>query len=335
MALSALGCLAAIVAIDVYLHYRVQNLAGVNIWGYRGRPIGSKQAGEIRIVALGGSTTFGYGLPSHESWPAFLEQMLNANRRPHPYSVVNLGAPGQGAYGLAFDLADYRYLDYDVAILYAGYNDLGNPMTFDPTPGVVNHYLWRRQSVVYRLTGYLPVLPMVFREKAMSLLAGGDLDAAYRGHVVFRPDLGTRATAAALNGAAAIADALGRGVGQLTPGAPLSHDPLDTTTWRSYTESIAKAVVYARGHGVAVVVVAQPYVSDRHIAQQRALAAALEERFANDEGVRYVNLGSAVDLQDRDVAYDGLHLVASANRIIAEHLLEVVRESAGGVSTTR
>ena len=123
--------------------------------------------------------------------------------------MVNLGAPGQGAYGFVSDLADYRYLDYDVVILFAGDSHRGKPMTFDLTPGVVNHYLWRRQSPIYRMTGYLPVLPMVFREKAMALLAGGAARHRLpRPTMTFTPGLGTRATASALNAAAAIADAL-------------------------------------------------------------------------------------------------------------------------------
>lgn len=324
--LAATACALAILLADIYLHFRVQNLAGVNVWGYRGSAVGRKSPGEIRIVALGGSTAFGYGLPANESWPSYLEGLLNGGRSGDKYRVVNLGAPGQGAYGFAFDLADYAYLAYDVVILYEGYNDLGRPMAFDPTPAVVNHYLWRRQSPVFRLTGYFPVLPLVFREKAMALRSGGQLDAAYRGEVHFSPGLAARMTASALTSAATVAESLGRRVGHLTDGAALSHAPLDTTSWTSYTDSVAKAVAEARKRGARVLVVTQPYVSDAHVAQQMALAAAIASRFGDDGGVRYVNLGKVVDLRDSSVAYDGIHLVARANRTIAEHLVNPVRE---------
>src|SRR5689334_3161149 len=112
-----------LLAIDVYAHSRVQNSGGVNIWGYRGPTIGRKRLHEIRVVVLGGSTAFGYGVPSNEAFAFYLEGMLNA-RGTRPFRVVNLGAPSQGAYGFRFDLADYAYLEYDVAILYEGYNDL-------------------------------------------------------------------------------------------------------------------------------------------------------------------------------------------------------------------
>jgi hypothetical protein len=199
-------------------------------------------------------------------------------------------------------------------------------MAFDPTPGVVNHYLWRRQSPVFRLTGYFPVLPLVFREKAMALRAGGDLNAAYRGEVGFKPGLATQATAAALASAANVADALEKRLGVLSRGTPLSHQPVDEKSWTTYTDSVLAATAFARAHGVRVVVVTQPYVSDAHVSQQRALSAALATRFGSDAAVRYVNLGDAVNLQDRAVAYDGLHLVAPANRTIAERLQATVRE---------
>jgi hypothetical protein len=125
---SSVVAMLALLAIDVYMHRRTQDLAGVNVWGYRGAPAGAKQSGDVRIVMLGGSTAFGYGLPSHESIPAFLERRLNAaaGAAGRRFTVINLGAPGQGAHGFKFDLADYAYLDYEVALLYEGYNDLGS-----------------------------------------------------------------------------------------------------------------------------------------------------------------------------------------------------------------
>ena len=65
---------AVLVALDVYVHRKVQYEAGVNVWGYRGDVVGRKRDGEQRIVALGGSTVFGYGLRWNESWPYYLEQ---------------------------------------------------------------------------------------------------------------------------------------------------------------------------------------------------------------------------------------------------------------------
>jgi hypothetical protein len=327
-------CGGVLLAVDVYLHHRVQNLAGVNIWGYRGPTIGRKQPGEVRAVVLGGSTAFGYGLPWDQGFPYYLERDLNARTGgSQRYSVVNLGAPGQGAYGFQFDLADYVYLRYDAAILYEGYNDLGSRDLPDAVPARTgpNELLWRRQSPVFRLTGYFPILPLVFHEKAMALRAGGDLDAAYRGRTKFTPGLATRATASALDAAAAVAEQVGTQLGRLS--GPSDHLDLVSTgeveTWRHYVSCVLAAVEYARRHDVKVLVVSQPYGSDTHVRQQRALATALTERFGADASVRYVNLGPLLNIRDRSVAYDGLHLVAGANAVVADHLVQPVLDLLG------
>jgi lysophospholipase L1-like esterase len=316
-----------LLGIDTYLHHRVQNLGGVNVWGYRGPVVGRKQPGETRVVVLGGSTAFGYGLPWTEAFPYDLEQTLNGNASAaRRFRVINLGAPGQGAFGFRVDLSDYAFLRYDVVIFYEGYNDLGAVDLPEGVPKryVENRLLFRRQSPIFRLTGYFPVLPLVFREKAMAMRAGGDLDGAYRGRVAFSPGLATRATASAIQSAAEVAEAVGRVLGRLTPGSSASAaaGPLDTSTWREYTTNVVQAVRDARGRGAKAIVVTQPYASDSHVGQQRALAAALASAFADDRFVRYVNLGSILDIRDREVAYDGLHLTARANRVVADHLSE-------------
>jgi hypothetical protein len=324
--------LLPVLACDIYLHHRVQNLGAVNVWGYRGPTVGRPRPGETRIVVLGGSTAFGYGLPWNEAFPYYLEQMLNARATAGArYSVVNLGAPAQGAYGFRFDLADYAYLRYQTAIFYEGYNDLGMQGLPESVPErhTQNRLLWRRQSPVFRATGYFPVLPLVFREKAMALRAGGQLDAAYRGRVIFKPGLATRATAAVLETAAAITDVLGTPPpGALTADLDAAQGKmsgaLDTDTWRQYTDSVVTATHFARARGVTVVVVTQPYASDIHIAQQAALRSALTSAFGSDAGVRYVNLGAVVNLRDRAIVYDGVHLAAKGNELIARHLVDPV-----------
>jgi hypothetical protein len=326
IAISVALASAALLAMDVYLHSHVPNV--VNIWGYRGPIAGRKRPGEIRVVVLGGSTAYGYGLPWQEAFPNYLEQMLNERAGRSTYRVINLGAPAQGALGFKFDLADYAYLDYDVAIFYEGYNDLGRddlPEAVPPRTGP-NNLLWRRQSPIFRFTGYFPVLPIVFREKAMLMMAGGDLDGAYRGRVVFRPNLATRATAGAIASAAKISESIGSAIGHVAgdPAYAAKSTPLDVETWRHYTDRVIEAVRLARARSVRAIVVTQPYASNSHMAQQRALAHALDDAFRGDGGVRYVNLGLAVDIRDRSIAYDGLHLVAVGNRRIASLLVDPV-----------
>ena len=329
----SLGVGALFVA-DLYVHQRVQNAAGVNRWGYRGPVVGRKQPNEIRVVVLGGSTAFGYGLPYTQAFPFYLEQKLNQPPTTGTrYRVINLGGLSQGAYAFRFDLADYAYLQYDAAILYEGYNDLGvrdlPPLV--PRRNTPNYLLWRRQSPLFRMAGYFPVLPLALREKALLLQAGGDLNRAYSGRVTFRPGLATRTTAAAMEHAAAIAERLGFEYGSFSGGEPakLPHDAEenpDLISWRHYTSSVVTAVAFARERGARVLVVGQPYASKTHVSQQRALAETIASRFREDRGVRYVDLGTVVDLRDRRIVYDGLHLVAEGNDRIASHLIDPLHE---------
>jgi len=320
--LGAAGFLAA----DVYMHWRVQNDAGFNVWGYRGNVVGRKKPGETRVIVLGGSTAFGYGLPARESWPYYLEQKLRVGHRVKgPVSVVNLGIPTDSARTFVATLDDYEYLRGDIALFYEGYNDLGLDLS-PPRNGInpaVSHYMaWRHQSPIFRWTGYFPILPLVLSEKAALLTKGPDASK----EVVFRPDLARRTTAAALKSAAVVSMALERRLGQLTDVGVRRSQQVDQDCgrWSVYCGAIEDAVTRALAQGQRVVVITQPYYSDLHVEQQNALAGMMAKRFGQDDRVRYVNLGRFLNLRDPAIAYDGIHLVAAANARVAEELISVV-----------
>ncbi|HUQ88803.1 MAG TPA: hypothetical protein VM096_14700 [Vicinamibacterales bacterium] len=307
---------------DIYVHWRTQDVAGVNVWGYRGSPVGAKRDGEVRVAMIGGSTVYGWGLPAHESIAAFLERRLNASATAHRFSVLNLGAPGQGAYGFVTDLADYADLDYDIVCMYEGYNDLG-PLTIR---GRSNYLLWRRESPVFRWTGYYPILPVVLKEKA-DLMTGGEK--TRDGAVRFRAGVGTRVASGAMRAVAAVTGDLAGQVGGLTP-AP-ANAPIDgecIATWAQYCGSVRDAIAWSLSRDKRVIFVTQPYVSDEHKEQQANVASMLKTRFGADPRVTYLNLGDAIDMTNRDIAYDGLHLIASGNDTIASRLVAPVLEAA-------
>jgi lysophospholipase L1-like esterase len=318
-----------LLAVDIYLHRRVQRL-DLNVWGYRGPAAGRKKPNETRIATLGGSTVFSYGVPWTESWPFYLEQRINALRPGSvPATVVNLGVPRDSATTFVATLDDYAYLKPDIVVLYEGYNDLEpRPARNAGSEATMNYLTWRHQSPIFRWTGYLPILPLVLNEKAMALMHGGDLNAAYESKgIVFRPGLATRVTAGALKATSDIEMALERRFGRLSDGdAGAAGAPDDATcgTWSQYCGAMQKAVRHARGRGQRVLVVTQPYLSDLHIEQQRALAASLQREFPGDGRIRYVNLGRLFDLRDPQVAYDGMHLTAAGNARVAAALVPAV-----------
>jgi lysophospholipase L1-like esterase len=319
---------SAVTALDIYLHHRVQYTAGVNVWGYRGDVVGRKRPGETRIIVLGGSTAFGYGMSWNESWPYYLEQKIAAGHQlSRPLSVVNLGIPTDSARTFVATLNDYAYLNADVAMFYEGYNDLGldtNPAKNSTNPAVSHYLAWRHQSPIFRWTGYFPIFPLVLNEKAALLMHGRVGPAGDgAGEVVFRPDLATRTTAAAMKEAADIGVAVERRLGKLTDTISEKSQMQEAGCgrWSQYCGAIQEAVEYALAHRQLAVVITQPYISDLHIEQQRALADMMRRHFSSEPRVRYIDLGRLIDLRDQAIAYDGIHLVASGNERIADALV--------------
>ncbi len=329
---------AALVAVDLYLHAKLHEIGGYNRWGYRGVVLSGKRPHELRVAFLGGSTAFGYGVSWRETIPIYLEELLRA-RVPggRPVTVANLGFPNDGAYSLRYTLEDYRYLHADIVCLYEGYNDL----MADPDRPYVN--VFRRTSPIFRLTGYLPIFQVVFREKA-SLLLYGDSSGVYkraRGEAVtaFKPNITSRATGEALNAAASISDSLERQLGKLSKPPPKTVDHPETTgcemPWAHYCRAIFEAVDYALAAGQHVVVITQPYLLQqgrpRHEWQQRTMSAALERRYPGNPKLHYVNAGPSVDIADRRYGYDGMHLTAEGNKIVASYLADPLLAVAASV----
>jgi len=318
----------ALFAADLYFHRRVERFAGVNIWGYRGPRVAKKAPGEHRLIVIGGSTAFGYGVGWDETIAAHLERALRplANNGA-PVSVVNLGFNSQGAFAFQFNEKDYFSLDFDTVILYEGYNDLG---------WAPNEYIGRHESPLFRLTGYYPIVHIALMEKAMALRHGGDIEAAYRAELnpkqvktVFRPGLATRATASTLEAAAHVSQTLNQQLDRFSKQPPATRSFEDVHVddlgchgeWAHYCASVRDGVRFAVDHMRKVLVVTQPYISDRHREQQTELRTMLTARFGGDRRVGYADLGDAVDMQDHSIAYDGMHLTSAGNAEIARRLV--------------
>ena len=325
--MSFTGATAVLLALDLYVHAKFDDyvgrsgISGTNIWGYRGPVVGTKQAGEHRIVVVGGSTTFGYGVTPPEAFPAVLEELLNQGRdlTDGKVSVVNLGYNNEGAHSFRFTLKDYEYLDYDAVLFYSGYNNLSD----------LNTSVFRHNSPVFRLTGYLPLLPVVMREKALSLRHGGDVNAADLAEkTVFKLNFVDRAAATALETATSISDSLER---QLTERLPesvfidLGEEAPSCSYWRRYCGEMVEAVRYVLDRDKLALVVTQPYRSERHREQQTLLSAFLREQFKGAANLHFANLGPTLNLLDPEMAGDSLHLTPLGNRLLAQHLVGRIR----------
>lgn len=95
----------------------------VNLQGLRGAEIGPKRPGSFRILAMGGSTTWGHKVDDDETWPVALEQQLRA-ATGRDIEVLNGGVSGWDLEHIVVALRE-SYLDAfqpDLVIVFAGWN---------------------------------------------------------------------------------------------------------------------------------------------------------------------------------------------------------------------
>jgi lysophospholipase L1-like esterase len=116
-----------------------------NKQGYRNQnDIGILEPDTLRILALGGSTTYS-NLPNgpNDSWPAQLERELNkqvANTKYKRVEVVNGGLQyATSAELLLHYLFRDRYLGSKIVVLHTGENDIG-PLLFDDYNPEYTHF---------------------------------------------------------------------------------------------------------------------------------------------------------------------------------------------------
>ncbi|MBN1268652.1 MAG: SGNH/GDSL hydrolase family protein [Kiritimatiellae bacterium] len=119
----------------------------INAHGFRGREYApEKPPNTRRIVGLGDSVMFGWGVDQDESYLAVVEQRLNDLPAPHPaWEVLNFAVPG---YNTTMEVATFEQkalaFDPDVVILHVIGNDFGVP-----------HFMWRPDQGLSMKKSYL------------------------------------------------------------------------------------------------------------------------------------------------------------------------------------
>lgn len=113
-------------AVMPFLNYTI-NPSEANNLGYRNveDTIVPKPAGVYRIVALGGSTTYGLGMAAPLAYPARLQQVLRKDYGLENVEVLNAGAISYTSWNSVVNLA-FRVLEAnpDLVIIYHGVNDV-------------------------------------------------------------------------------------------------------------------------------------------------------------------------------------------------------------------
>jgi hypothetical protein len=176
----ALGVLltltAILMAVDLGLHRKFDQNAGLNYRGYRGPVLGRKAPGEIRLGLFGGSVAMGYGTKNEVGIAALLEQALNHRRSAGlRYTVANLAANNEP--GIAYFKANYElfaYLDLDVLVFYVCQEEVTGLAEIPQ-----HDYSNRSINPVMRTAGYYFIFPTVALEKYY-LWRYGSVEEGYR-----------------------------------------------------------------------------------------------------------------------------------------------------------
>lgn len=103
----------------------------INNFGFRGKDFKQKKDEHVvRIITLGASSTFGYHDRDNETYPYYLEQILNkmlSYRRcdsVYSFEVINFGIPHLNSYNIySLFMMEGLDLDPDIVTFYEGIND--------------------------------------------------------------------------------------------------------------------------------------------------------------------------------------------------------------------
>ncbi len=330
-------------ALDVYAHKRVEDLGGVNIWGYRGPVAHQRQLNEIRVAVVGGTRAFGWGGPASALVSEIRRLIMLTTDRPgaevRPVVAINLGRLGALPDSYQETIEHFSYLQPDYLCLYDDLGVRGGSSTQDT-------------SGVFALTGYAPALPLVLREKGM-VWRLGDVQRGYASAESQRK-AGTfvlwRAAGSTLEAVADTLSAADRAVLAMLPprGVRLQPDrsvrsvrlqadrPERSVRLQAdpvgYADLMMAAIDMAHRHARGVVVVVSPAETGEQAGNLRALKARLDGTLGSAPWLRFVDLGGEAALSvDGELRLDGWNYASAgialvANRI-APALLSLIAKS--------
>jgi hypothetical protein len=307
------------VALDMRAHARVETQGGVNVWGYRGPVAHQRQPNEIRVVVVGGTRAFGWGLPA-SALVAEIRRviMLTTDRRGaalRPVVVINLGRMGALPASYPETIEHYSYLRPDFICLYDDLGVSGGSAT-SGTGGT---------SAVFELTGYAPALPLALREKGL-VWRFGEVRSGYV-PVGLRPGGGislVRSAAGLLiqtvGDTLDTADRLAARILARHRDLPDRRTGTDVDA-AAYSEAMMKAIATAHAAARGVVVVLSPPETGQQAANRRALDGDLAPAAGAEPWLRVVDLGidarlaADVTLRIDDWNYASAGVALVANRI--------------------
>jgi len=288
----------ALTALDMRAHSRVENLGGVNIWGYRGPVLRTKRAIDVRVAIVGGDLAYGQGESPNETIASYVRRVVSLDVAVSGAAGRDVTATPAGAIGLAPReygawVAHLAFLQPDVVCLVI------DPPDHAPLP---NPFLPNRHSLLFARFGYSPILPRVLQEKGVMI--------------------GSRVVRAAGDVLAAMNDRLSQ--------RPVSAgESTDRAQFMSAIEEAARAGLAIAPSGVVIAV--PPPLGDAP--GYADVASALASRFETERRVRVVDLGLDRRLRSPEVRLDGFNFSAAgasaAADAIAPAAIDLIHAASG------
>jgi lysophospholipase L1-like esterase len=313
--------LLVITGFDLYLHKKYESTFGLNTSGYRGTVLHEKKFNEYRIAALGGSTTFGYGVNTNQSWPFLLESNLNSSNKMlmngKNYRVVNLGYNNEGAFAYEYNLREFNYLNFDAVIFFTGVNDLGpeNLTVF-------------RNNPIFNIFGYFPLLPIVLFEKAKIIGSNENIADAYLGQNQQNSNF-------LQNKIAQLMLYLSDNYQKISPKIDSDYQEnssdqnYDTRLvfdecgeiWLEYCGNILSAIKYAKKMGLRIFVISEPNRGKNSQSQKKAINKLINKYNSKwSQQIVWLDYTGFLNLQSDKISFDKMHLTPTGNKMLAEQI---------------
>lgn len=299
-----------------------QETARTNSLGFRGPDFEAEKGPDtFRIIALGGSSTFGFHNEDDETYPFYLQEMFRSGDRGSRVEVINGGFPYYTSASIR-SLLESEILKYDpdLVTLYTAYNDASWPLSLSP---FLKGLFWIQQHssiyLVIKETVFPDIRVYQMQNRLRRRSAGDGADLA-------RIEADAEAIAARYReNLEAIADRVrGRGAKLI-----LIRQPMTTAVVNRGIDSLTFAEEY-RAVREKLEAGASTHPFETRLVYQWRLLEELDS-FARERGLELVDNVALTD-PDRSQLTSHVHLSAEANRRLAEELHAVIAPTLPGAA---